>query len=354
MGKWRRHQVGQYRLGQLNGRAVVVWRDEGGKHRIRLSKLDGKDADTEEEGRKALDRYARRRTVLEARESKTVADLFRLYMADRETDGKQMPAFRDNWRALEPHFGSMLPEHVTADECRSYARARLATVSPGTVWTELTRLRSCLNWAIKRRVIQPAGYVWVPSKPMAKSRVLTADEAWALIDGAATPHVKLFIWLALLTGARSGAILSLIWDRVDFDGGTIDFQQMDPPNPLQKRARKAAAKVSMTPELRLHLMEARAVALTGHVIEWDAAPVQSIRKGFSEACRRAKLTDVVPHTLRHTHATLALEGGVEIERISRQLGHRDSATTRGIYLHPSADYSAPSAQAVALRIVRKG
>lgn len=89
-----------------------------------------------------------------------------------------------------------------------------------------------------------------------------------------------------------------------------------------------------------------------HVIEWDAAPVASIRKGFSEACRRANLTGVVPHTLRHTHATLALESGVEIERISRQLGHRDSATTRGIYLHPSADYSAPSSQAVGLKIVK--
>lgn len=348
MGKWRRYQVGQYRLGQLKGRAVAVWRDEAGKHRIRL------DATTEAEARAALDRYARRRTVLEAQESKTVADLFRLYMRDRETDGKQMAAFRDNWKALEPFFGSMLPEHVTADECRSYARQRLATVSPGTVWTELTRLRSCLNWAIKRRVIQPSGYVWVPQKPAAKNRVLSVDEAWALIDGATMPHVKLFVWLALLTGARSGAILSLTWDRVDFDAGTIDFQQMEPENPLQKRARKAAAKVAMTPELRLHLLEAKAGALTGHVIEWDAAPVQSIRKGFSEACRRAELTDVVPHTLRHTHATLALEGGVEVERISRQLGHRDSATTRGIYLHPSADYSAPSAQAVALRIVRKG
>jgi integrase len=349
MGKWRRFEVGQYRLGQLNGRAVAVWRDDK-KRRIRLSNPDGSEARTEEEGRAALHRYARRRTVLEAEQSKTVGDLFKLYMTDRETDGKLMPAFRDNWRALAPHFGGMAPEHVTADECRAYARNRLETVSQGTVWTELTRLRSCINWAIKRRVIQPAGYVWVLSKPPPKQRVLTVEEAKALIDAAVTPHVKLFIWIALLTGARSGAILSLEWSRVSFDEGTIDFKVMDQPNPLQKRARKTAAKVSMTPELRFLLLEAKAGALTDHVIEWDAAPVASIRKGFSEACRRAGLTDVVPHTLRHTHATLALESGVEIERISRQLGHRDSATTRGIYLHPSADYSAPAAQAVAGRL----
>jgi len=283
-----------------------------------------------------------------------MGELYALYEADRELDGKRMPAFRDNWKALKPHFAHLTPEQLDADECRAYAKRRLETVSQGTVWSELTRLRSCLNWAIKRRLMPPAGLVWVPSKPPPKQRVLTDDEAWRLIDGATMPHVKLFVWLALLTGARSGAILDLTWDRVDFDAGTIDFKVMDPPNLLQKRARKTAAKVAMTPELRHYLLEAKAGALTGHVIEWDAAPVQSIRKGFSEACRRAGLTDVVPHTLRHTHATLAMESGVEIERISRQLGHRDSATTRGIYLHPGADYSAPSAQAVALRIVRKG
>ena len=352
MGKWRRYEVGRYRLGQLNGRAVAVLRDEAGKHRIRLSRPDGEDAATEAEGRAALDRYARRRTVLEAEQSKTVGELFRLYMADREVDGKRMPAFRDNWKALQPHFGSMAPEHVTADECRSYARLRLASVSPGTVWTELTRLRSCLNWAIKRRIIAPAGYVWVPSKPAPKQRVLTVDEARALIDAAVMPHVKLFVWLALLTGARSGAILELSWDRVDFDAGEIRFNRPEPANPLLKTARKSRATVSLTPELRFVLVEAKQLALTDHVIEWDAAPVASIRKGFSEACRRAGLTDVVPHTLRHTHGSWAVEDGVEIMRVSRQLGHRDSKTTETIYVHTSADYSAPASRAVGLKIVK--
>ena len=342
MGKWRPYRVGQYRLGQLKGQAVAVWRDEAGRHRIRL------DATTEEAGRAALDRYSRRRTVLAARESRTVGELYALYMADRELDGKRMPAFRDNWKALASHFAALTPEQVTADECRTYARNRLRTVSPGTVWSELTRLRSCINWSIKRRLlpVDQGGYVWVPTKPPPKDRVLTVDEARALIDGAVMPHVSLFLWLALLTGARSGALLELTWSRVDFGSGTIDLVNPEPINPLLKTARKSRAVVTMTPELRYHLLEAKAGALSDHVIEWNAAPVASIRKGFAEACKRAGLAGITPHTLRHTHATMALEAGVEIERISRQLGHRDSATTRLLYLHPSADFSAPAATAV--------
>ena len=350
MGKWRRYAVGQYRLGQLNGRAVAVWRENGERHRIRLSRPDGEPATTEAEGRAALDRYARRRTVLEARESKTMGQLYELYARDREVDGKRMPAFRDNWKALAPHFAHLEPDQVNADECRAYAARRLETVSQGTVWSELTRLRSCLNWAIKRRVIAPAGYVWVPSKPAPKDRVLTVNEARALIDGAVMPHVRLFLWIALLTGARTGAILSLTWDRVDFDAGVIDFKVLEPINPLQKRARKSVAAVTLTPELRFMLLEAKAGALTDHVIEWDGAPVQSIRKGFSEACRRAKLVGVVPHTLRHTTASWALDDGVELMRISRQLGHRDSRTTETIYAKSSPSFSAPVSEAVAGRL----
>ena len=42
---------------------------------------------------------------------------------------------------------------------------------------------------------------------------------------------------------------------------------------------------------------------------------------------------VTPHMLRHTHASLLAEKGVEIGTISRRLGHESSQITRQIYLH---------------------
>lgn len=42
---------------------------------------------------------------------------------------------------------------------------------------------------------------------------------------------------------------------------------------------------------------------------------------------------ITPHTLRHTHASLLMEQGVDIDSISRRLGHADSRITREIYLH---------------------
>ena len=43
--------------------------------------------------------------------------------------------------------------------------------------------------------------------------------------------------------------------------------------------------------------------------------------------------DTTPHMLRHTHASLLLEQGLDIESISHRLGHESSAITMDTYLH---------------------
>jgi integrase len=348
MGKWRRYAVGKYRLQQLNGRAVVIWWE--GEHRQR--RILG--AADEQEARAQLDAFARTVGAIEARQAKTVGELFQAYVADRERDGKLIKTFWESWRSLAPRFSSLPIDALTADVCRDYAAERLQRVSQGTVWTELTRLRSCINWAAKRHVIDRAPYVWLPSKPPPKNRVLTAAEVTRLIEACEAPHVRLFVILAIATGARSGAILDLTWDRVDFTGGTINLKIPDVYSPLLKRVRKARSVVPMTAEVREALLLAKAGSLSEYVIEWDGQKVAKIRKGFESACRRAKLSDVTPHTLRHTVATWLTEDGVPIEEVSRLIGHRDPNTTRRIYAHPGAETLRPAAEVVSLRLRRKG
>lgn len=224
MGKrWKPYRVGPYRLGVLGDQCVATWRDAEGKHRVRLGR-----AGSENEARSFLDTFANQAARQAAADSgQTVGGLYKAYRTDRAVDGKQIAAFDWNWKALAPVFSGMAPEHVTADVCRSYASQRIsAGVQAGTVWTELTRLRSALNWAAKRRLIpSPPPYVWVPVKPAARERVLTDDEIDQLLAGAVMPHVRLFVTLALCTGARSSALLELTWDRVDFAAGTIDLRR---------------------------------------------------------------------------------------------------------------------------------
>ena len=369
MGKrWRKYEVGRYRLGSLRDKrgqpeAVVCWRDEDGPHRHRLGVF------SETEGRVALDGFVGRIEAVRARDSQTIGDVFEAYVADREKDGKLIRVFRDNWKALKPRFAAMQIADINADICRDYATCRLRDgriimskgkpkrleIGVGTVWTELTRLRSALNWAFDNRVITIKPKVWVPKKPEPRKRVMTIDEVCLLIEASrCVTHIHLFVILAITTGGRSAAICELTWDRVDFDNWTIDLRVDEPTNPLMKAVRKGRALVPMTEEARDALQAAKAVALTGNVIEWDGAPVKKIRKGFQAAVKRAGLDpDVTPHVLRHTIATLLDEQGIAMRQISKLLGHLDEDTTRKVYAKPSVETLRPAAQIIDLAIRRR-
>lgn len=313
------------------------------------------------------------------------------YYADREKDGKKMEAFDDSWKALEPRFGAMRVKDVTNDVCRAYARERLARgrviarkgpegkpeqvrvpISVGTVWTELLRLRSAVNWAwdhnrLVNLRLDKKPKIWIPRKPAPRQRVLSVEEFVRLRDACAvTPHVRLFVILAITTAGRTEAILELTWSKVDFAAGTIDLRDPDGVvDPLSKRARKGRAVVLMTSEARAALKEAKKGALTDHVIEWCEEPVKCIRKSFLGAVKRAGLaqeiadptrpgktrfvTDVTPHTLRHSVLSWLEEDGVDEKYISRLAAHSGPEITRKIYIHPRVETLRPAAQAIERR-----
>lgn len=351
MGKrWRKYQVGKYRLGQLLGQAVVCWTDDKGKpHRRRLGKF------TEIEARAKLDEFARGVTLLKEQKSKTIGEIWELYKADREKDGKLIANFENDWKALKPRFAGLDAITLnTSDACRDYANDReKAGKSTSTIWTELTRLRSCINWAVKRNIIPVKVYVWVPTKPDGRQRVMSEEEVIRLIDACKVPHIKLFVVLAISTAGRSGAICQLKWDKVDFDAGTIDLRDSEKSNALKKARKKGRSIVPMTAEARAALLEAQKGALSDWVIEWDGEPVKKIRKGFMAAVSAAGLTGVTPHVLRHTVLTWLDEEDIPMERISKLAGHRDLNTTRKIYAKPDVKVLKPAADVIDMKLRRK-
>lgn len=343
--RWRPFSIGGYHLGQLHGEAVATWTEGDKRRRYRLGVA------TEEQGRAELARFAKVAATAGSGRL-TVADIFESYVRDREIDGKQVWVFRENWKALQPLFGSLTPDAITDDVCRAYAKERFRLGrARSTVWNELTRLRSALNWAHKRRKIESLPYVWVPSKGKGRQRVLTEAEFIQLSDSAGMPHVRLFILLLLTTAARHAALVELTWDRVDFEAGTIDLEKPEEIDPMSKASRKGRALVPMNNLARAALSEAKAGALTDHVIEWNTMPVRSVKKGFQAAVRRAGLSNVTPHTIRHTAASWAWEKTTP-EKVARLLGHKDVRTTRSIYAHPTAGFAAEAAEAVDLKVVR--
>jgi integrase len=335
---------GVYRLGRLKGRAVVTWTEAGVRRRFRLA-----PGLSPAETKAAFERFVRDRARLAVGSAATVAELARLWLEDRASDGKSTAKQSVSMKALLPHFGPLRPADIGKKECRDFERARIEQGRAiGTVWTDLTVLRACLRWAARETLIEAAPHITLPPQPAPKDRHLTREEAGRLIEACCMPHVRLFVILALATAGRHRAVLGLTWDRVDFAGGRIDLR--DPDRPVTNKRRQLVPMAAMA---RAALSEAQSGALSSYVIEWGARPVASIRKGFEEACRRAGLEDVTPHTLRHTAAVWMAEAGVRMEQIAEYLGHTDVRTTYRVYARYSPTALAGAAEVVNLDLRRR-
>ena len=311
-----------------------------------------------DDAKSALDRFANSLSAVKtAQKSPTIGDLWETWLSDRAKDGYSNDIYRWNWVALGPFFAGRAPAALVRDDWRAYARMRFdAGIAPSTVHTELARLSICLKYAAEVGLIDKRPRHWLPSKPRSRDRVLSPDEARALIDAArgGDPHVEVFVVLLFATGGRHTAVLDLEWSRVDFENGTIELAVDLPPDPMNKSWRKGRAHVVMSRLARAVLMRAKVGATSDHVVEHGGRRLKECRVGFKAACERAGIgwrkddgkggtvfaTDVTPHTIRHTVASWA-KGNVATEFTAALLGHADEATTRLVYQHTTAETTRP-------------
>jgi integrase len=242
-------------------------------------------------------------------------------------------------RAVLPFFGAYRPDQITIDDSRAYIQERLsAGKKVGSIHTELGHLRSAMNWAFnKAKAIDRIPPIDMPPKPDSDVRPLTDSQVQKIVDNCIAPHIRLAVILLLTTGGRVSAILDRTWDKIDFDRGVIDLRLTDGVT------RKGRAVVSMNLLARTALQAAYAARQTDWVVEYNGKPIKSIRTGYYAALRRAGMTGVHIHQIRHTVAVRMLAAGQPMENISQYLGHSNVQTTRKIYARFAPDHLADAA-----------
>ena len=196
--------------------------------------------------------------------------------------------------------------------------------SPATVGRDMRVMRAALNRAWKYGILEHKKYVKSLPEPPSRPTFIFPEEAKRLLkECEQTPHLWLFVMVALHTLQRPNAIFALRVEQVKFNEGLIDFL---PAEGIQTRKRRPVVPISET--LWPLLEEAVADSMTGYVIEHDDRPINSVRTAFNKARDRAGLPpEVTPYTLRHTGATLLLSLGVPIREVSGMLGHTEQQTT---------------------------
>lgn len=365
-------KIGDYRLGQLkraskefpHGQWCAVWGGKADRRRYGLGVCTKRE---ESVAVAALADFVRRRQAASVAVSdRPLAEIVGAYIADRRNAGRRIKSAEANWKALSEVFGHMGPESVeapmvvqgkTLTACHHYAVLRSdAGRSRDTIWTELLFLRTVINWAAKKKIIEKAYDVWVPSKGAPRNVLITEEEAWKLIDACVMPHMRLFTIVALCATARKGAILDLTWDRVDFERGVVDFNTNEKRGILDSGYQKGRAVVPMNNLLRAALSEAKTGARTEFVIEWNGAKVGDIKKGFTSALKRAGLEGkrISPHVLRHAAASWMASADIPMRQIQKLLGHSSEKITEHVYAGKTGhSYLSGATNVIDLKLTRK-
>lgn len=311
----------EYRLVRHRGKFSLAYNDnERGRVRVALGTADRGLAE------------ARARELWRAKHAppgERIKDIWDAYVADKAIDGVVADPSGSTWKALEPSFGHMLAPALSREDCREHTKKRKREGrSDSTIRKELEMLRAALRF----RYGKQAPAVWMPPPSKPRSDFLTKEQVGKLLQNIETPHVRLFVILALATGARMSAILELRWSQVNLDKRFID---LDPAGRHQSNKRRAVVPINARAEAALR--EARMAALTDYVIEYGGGPIKDVKKALQAASARSGIK-CNAHMFRHTAGVWMAEADVPMQKIAQYLGHTSTRVTEQVYARYSPSF----------------
>lgn len=292
--------------------------------------------------------------------SHTVADLAARYQAD-QVARRQAPESQRHARSFLTHhvlpaLGHLDVTAVTRADILAF-QSQLADrpVLANRVLALVSVLFTCAElWEWRAPRTHP---VWrIPRfAEQARERYLTPEEVrrvWTVLAQAEAqraehPSVVGGIRLLLLTGARSGEVLRLTWDQIDWERGQARLPQ----------SKTGPKSLYFAPEALEVLKDLPRVVgnpfclpgtMPGH--HW-----QDLRRPWHRLRREIGLTDVRLHDLRHTYASIAVGEGASLPQVGKLLGHqRPQTTQRYAHIADAVAHAAAAQTGAALKRLLRG
>ena len=210
---------------------------------------------------------------------------------------------RGERRFLAPlikHFGTQPLANITQAAIDRAAKLLYPDAKPST-WNRQvhTPTSAVLNFAAKRELCEYR-QIDRPKEPKGLIRYLTPNEAERLIS-ACSPHLRPLVIFMLYTGARLSEALYLNWRQVNLAHGEVQFIETKNGEPRGFPLHDRVLEVLSALPHRDGEVFRRPRDGKPYARKSDGGG--QIKTAFYGACRRAGLSGVTPHTLRHTWAS---------------------------------------------------
>ncbi|MGB6924315.1 MAG: site-specific integrase [Methyloceanibacter sp.] len=237
---------------------------------------------------------------------------------------KAKPRLRSKKGAAKQNHREIDPDDAEAVRARKVSANRI-----------LGQLKAALNYAVGENKVAGERTPWRNVKPhknvtSARVRYLQRPEARRLVN-ASDPQFRPLVQAALLTGCRYGELCRLKVSDFDSSAGTLFVQQSK-----SDRSRH----VYLTAEGVAFFKRQCAGRSGSESLLGDWGPSHQLRP-MKRACERAQIDPPIGfHGLRHTWASLAVQGGMDLMAVANALGHSTTRMVEQHYAHLDKGYMA--------------
>lgn len=266
---------------------------------------------------------------------------------------------------IKPYFGNMKLKNISTSTVTDFLSTLSESHMPQSVRKNKIILHSILNFAVSQGFITKnpcIGSIWnhdTENIEAKKENYLTAEQAKALLN-IVSPYstFNTIIKVLLFTGLRSGEVLGLTWDKIDFEEKTLLIDKtlsyvtgeyyLSTPKTAGS-LRKIKIDDYLVDLLRQHREEQNKLkeivgdgwlqpdavftSATGHYYDRCLLNTQ-LRRLLKNHPEVGKVTI---HGLRHTYASLLIVAGENLDAISKVLGHASADITSRVYAHTMAE-----------------
>ncbi len=259
---------------------------------------------------------------------------------------------------INPQLGRLRMDELDQERQQTFVTHLSQTASRKTVLNVLGTLSSMLVTARKWGYVCGAVKVSELALPdegvKPEARFFTPEQVRQIIALAQQPFRTMFCVVAM-TGIRSGELLALTVDDLDFAARRIFIRRSVNSGKIQSVKSKASQRPLPMPEPLTSILEEYLENWRENPARW-LFPNRRNKPYGADKVVMSKLWPVLDrlgiphcglHAFRHTHASLLLDVGAPPQVAQAQLRHSDPRITLGIYSHVIGDSQRSAVEKVA-------